>query len=197
MRTCAISIHAPRTGSDLAGKRGEETSILFQSTLPARGATTVRGAIDEVYEFQSTLPARGATVRRVMSVPASTNFNPRSPHGERRNLHSILLSSVRAHFNPRSPHGERLDAALNEVGYLEFQSTLPARGATVLAAKFAVSHFISIHAPRTRSDTEVRTMELEYIISIHAPRTGSDPAASQSQPAASNFNPRSPHGERR
>ena len=36
----AISIHAPRTGSDpLVLRRGVPSYIAFQSTLPARGAT--------------------------------------------------------------------------------------------------------------------------------------------------------------
>ena len=37
------------------------TVSAFQSTLPARGATTTRRAILSLKRFQSTLPARGAT----------------------------------------------------------------------------------------------------------------------------------------
>ena len=60
-----ISIHAPRTGSDLrAGRAGCDGQEAFQSTLPARGATI---AIETLY------------VRH-------QNFNPRSPHGERPTL---------------------------------------------------------------------------------------------------------------
>ena len=36
----AISIHAPRTGSDKQHKEKADAVWLFQSTLPARGATT-------------------------------------------------------------------------------------------------------------------------------------------------------------
>ena len=35
----AISIHAPRTGSDLRVKLWSGAVMIFQSTLPARGAT--------------------------------------------------------------------------------------------------------------------------------------------------------------
>ena len=195
-RFVAISIHAPRTGSDSRpaspsckatnfnprsphGERlasfpadimlanhfnprsphGERQSwargcvspFAFQSTLPARGATTrltmagrgtshfnPRSPHGERHgrfaslvlsvEFQSTLPARGATARCVY-VPLPRDFNPRSPHGERRNARS--LSSTRsAYFNPRSPHGER---------------PMPAFGRPA-------STLISIHAPRTGSD---------------------------------------------
>ena len=79
------------------------------------------------------------------------NFNPRSPHGERQP--SMLNASPLTYFNPRSPHGERRDVpfswAVNcpisihaprtgsdasrpeqEDTMKQFQSTLPARGAT-------------------------------------------------------------------
>ena len=102
----AISIHAPRTGSDLSHAFFTCFAILFQSTLPARGATTC------------------ADVKRCNHQ----DFNPRSPHGERlRSLMGLPLSAaISIHaprtgsdrskrtrerktkdFNPRSPHGER------------------------------------------------------------------------------------------
>ena len=59
-------------------------------------------------------------------------FNPRSPHGERHRL--CIHGNKRNDFNPRSPHGERRD---------------------VLASYWATLK-ISIHAPRTGSDTSAR-----------------------------------------
>ena len=56
-----ISIHAPRTGSDLPPSSAWNPNNLFQSTLPARGATTSRMRKNCYFLFQSTLPARGAT----------------------------------------------------------------------------------------------------------------------------------------
>ena len=56
-----ISIHAPRTGSDSTEEWRSALEALFQSTLPARGAT-------------SNQQRQGLVAR---------NFNPRSPHGER------------------------------------------------------------------------------------------------------------------
>ena len=101
-------------------------------------------------QFQSTLPARGATRGR-RGIP------PR-PH----------------HFNPRSPHGERRGGGDGKNFGRRFQSTLPARGAT------------------TFGDTIPPQSE----ISIHAPRTGSDTIRARTSPAMYDFNPRSPHGER-
>ena len=101
-----ISIHAPRTGSDpcrTSSKAGYpyfnprsphgERHVLqfllpiinvFQSTLPARGATRRKRYPTQEQEFQSTLPARGATLRQHPKGGVTMNFNPRSPHGERR-----------------------------------------------------------------------------------------------------------------
>ena len=122
-------------------------------------------------------------------------------------------------FNPRSPHGERRDAGAKNPARCRFQSTLPARGATEMAKLLRQNGVISIHAPRTGSDmradekcgnrTEIsihapRTgsdVEDMYAygrecISIHAPRTGSDLGARRHGCRPHNFNPRSPHGER-
>ena len=60
-----ISIHAPCTGSDRRLHPPQRFRLLFQSTLPARGATASwsnRYAPQTL--FQSTLPARGATSTR-------------------------------------------------------------------------------------------------------------------------------------
>ena len=125
----AISTHAPRTGSDWAAKCG------WNSTSP----------------FQPTLPARGATLCISRPTASGCNFNPRSPHGERRradrhrqgdvaiSTHAPRTGSDRAcscyhrlciYFNPRSPHGERPARSRVCPYYTVFQPTLPARGAT-------------------------------------------------------------------
>ena len=125
-----ISIHAPRTGSDISIALTAVVRLKFQSTLPARGATWLSACKRRCNcRFQSTLPARGAT----------------------------WLSACKRRCNCR------------------FQSTLPARGATRQGAQGGTGDRISIHAPRTGSDGNI----------IHT-ISSSD-----------NFNPRSPHGERR
>ena len=100
------------------------------------------------------------------------DFNPRSPHGERRlyGSHARRLH----HFNPRSPHGERHIQMFIGFARQRFQSTLPARGATA----------------RLWVQLSARS------ISIHAPRTGSDRIRAGSMITSTDFNPRSPHGER-
>ena len=58
---------------------------------------------------------------------------------------------------------------------IQFQSTLPARGATGRILQPRTQRMISIHAPREGSDVEKAINNLtRAIISIHAPREGSD-----------------------
>ena len=77
-------------------------------------------------------------------------------------------------FNPRSPRGERLIRLLNPSPSLLFQSTLPSRGATYPSPRYC----------------------LDSNISIHAPLAGSDNPPQRNTRTNTNFNPRSPRGER-
>ena len=99
--------------------------------------------------FQSTLPARGATAKLRFSQFAQSNFNPRSPHGER------LLPPLPQRIYYISIHAPRTGSD----GQLWFALSV---------------RQISIHAPRTGSDLEIAVSKSERRISIHAPRTGSD-----------------------
>ena len=58
-----ISIHAPREGGDAIGCLMALVISIFQSTPPARGATTKPPKSLLKLLFQSTPPARGATKR--------------------------------------------------------------------------------------------------------------------------------------
>ena len=103
----AISIHAPRAGSDSGQPDEDDTFSRFQSTLPVRGATAFDAASRYgAMSFQSTLPVRGAT-------PPDLSYH-------------LMVD----YFNPRSPCGERLFKLRQPFIILRFQSTLPVRGAT-------------------------------------------------------------------
>ena len=144
-------------------------------------------------------------------------FNPRSPCGERPAVG--VEEHDRGDFNPRSPCGERRVLAALGATATAFQSTLPVRGATrvgvrrpsrvcisIHAPRAGSDHTafvhgmqvpISIHAPRAGSDEGAQCFRSRGLISIHAPRAGSDQHASRREPVVSDFNPRSPCGERR
>ena len=60
------------------------------------------------------------------------------------------------YFNPRAPHGARREIGrLNAVAGGKFQSTRPAWGATWLPCPFHVRYVISIHAPRMGRDSKI------------------------------------------
>ena len=145
-----ISIHAPRTGSDFRDGEVLSAEQLFQSTLPARGATAICWTSLWGWIFQSTLPARGATILRLrqhlrhrISIHAPRTGSDDTPPPS---------APPASYFNPRSPHGER-----------RFRPE-----------PVAPTQDISIHAPRTGSDLPENAERITRRISIHAPRTGSD-----------------------
>ena len=117
-------------------------------------------------------------------LTASTYFNPHSPHRERQSssllcvvLHYISIHAPRmgsdllgghkttigSNFNPRSPHGERPESPVIINPVVQFQSTLPAWGATTENIARAANLDISIHAPRMGSDSTVKAYSNDRI----------------------------------
>ena len=140
-------------------------------------------------------PRTGSDAFPCLAARAYSNFNPRSPHGER--LPPTCARNLWRNFNPRSPHGERQDRAFlnrrieisihaprtgsdagknpSEQSAQKFQSTLPARGATDgIARKQAEKAFQST-----------------------LPARGATKGVQSRGASLRHFNPRSPHGERR
>ena len=131
----------------------------------------------------------GLVRRRRLAEPRAAALRPHSlPPPESAQCVSISIHAPRtgsdvaraetpqgvADFNPRSPHGERPRREAIQLCRDEFQSTLPARGATLFRALRRAHIVISIHAPRTGSDLHSTRTPPRGDISIHAPRTGSD-----------------------
>ena len=123
-----ISIHTPLAGSDRAasGLRGLQAIISIHT--PLAGSDAALRKCWRSLIFQSTLPLRGATRPDNWTIWPTGYFNPHSPCGERRG-HARHQRHPR-HFNPHSPCGERQEDLENFRQLLEFQSTLPLRGAT-------------------------------------------------------------------
>ena len=147
--------------------------------------------------FQSTLPAGGATKRSTAEKARRLYFNPRSPRGERLKWYHVIDRDTRISIHaPRGGSDSRLKlceeasdcisihaprggsdgySATGKQASSAFQSTLPAGGATLPFRAYCLIWNISIHAPRGGSDT------------------GPMPYGGHRH----NFNPRSPRGERR
>ena len=192
----AISIHAPRMGSDYTSDQIVHCKFLFQSTLPGWGATERARPTCRVSLISIHAPRMGSDVARHVHRGTGRNFNPRSPDGERPALRANSRKPC-SNFNPRSPDGERLSKSTRRKAMTKFQSTLPGWGATTFDCRFSSWH--QYFNPRS-PDGERRTIHQPYItmlnISIHAPRMGSDNIPRQTQRPAAHFNPRSPDGER-
>ena len=167
-------------------------------------------------KFQSTLPGRERRLT-VKCSTTSTHFNPHSPCGERleairaRYMPEIIsihtphagsdsparvVESPGSYFNPHSPCGERplvivIDrlslefqstlpmrgataGTLDEWAAKVFQSTLPMRGATSRSIRCTVPRLISIHTPHAGSDGMQTVYRNTCKISIHTPHAGSD-----------------------
>ena len=101
-------------------------------------------------------------------------------------------------FNPRPPRGGRLAITLSIVFLiLGFQSTPPARGATMLWLKNLPPYRRFQSTPPARGATPMMLFQtLILLISIHAPREGGDGGGCLRPWYTPNFNPRPPRGGR-
>ncbi len=161
------------------GERQSAPSItawttLFQSTLPVWGATASSGAVFQRSKISIHAPRVGSDIWVLDKYAKVSDFNPRSPCGERRedglyiinvgtiSIHAPRVGSDRSrrqtvdrlqYFNPRSPCGERpIDGNIPRLYPTAFQSTLPVWGATRACCRSFGGRAISIHAPRVGSD---------------------------------------------
>ena len=148
----AISIHAPREGSDMVSVCVPMFADLFLSTLPARGATehsmtlTLRGGIS------IHAPREGSDRRPILTASYGTVFLSTLP-ARGATTSAMTAKRTKQDFYPRSPRGERL----------------------IPFAHLILDSEISIHAPREGSDVEIDNGKpATWAISIHAPREGSD-----------------------
>ena len=163
-----------------------------------RGATSFFCSIKAGTKFQPTLPVRGATHGHFIPLPIvvisthapragsdavscpwpgrNSNFNPRSPCGERPGLFNNIVGTVL--FQPTLPVRGATPAIMRSgSGNLRFQPTLPVRGATL-------PFFFSSFASRFQPTLPVRGATHDDLhlpdvlkISTHAPRAGSDTKA--------------------
>ena len=192
---CGISIHAPRTGSDVSPAPIPASAPLFQSTLPARGATLAcnfcgiachisihaprTGSDGECLgaeildsQFQSTLPARGAT-RHFLNCKRTHRFQSTLPArgATVAGFAAGKIAQISIHA-PRtgSDHTSKVTKGVSRY----FNPRSPHGERPAGHSGCSKKPDISIHAPRTGSDTRFVCIYTIVIISIHAPRTGSD-----------------------
>ena len=126
------------------------TPAILPRSLPVGGATTTPCAADRGLLISIHAPRGGSDSMVTEYIAGLTDFNPRSPWGERRSRYYLMVSSS------------------------QFQSTLPVGGATGALYRRQLTRLISIHAPRGGATISKPTGHRNHLISIHAPRGGSD-----------------------
>ena len=127
----AISIHAPREGSDRLDAFRYLAVHNFNPRSPWRERRRPYFHFLRIREFQSTLPVKGATIL----------FSP-----------FIESANISIHA-PREGSDHGCPRCIVCIGL--FQSTLPVKGATAESCYRKSYQDISIHAPREGSDSNV------------------------------------------
>ena len=157
----------------------------FNPRPPRGGRPQLSAVTPQEGTLQSTPPARGATTNNRYAY-GNTSISIHAPreggdHTEPDTAH-IRFISIHA---PR----EGGDVAWSEkVKDREtFQSTPPARGATMIVRRLTPLECISIHAPREGGDSIIPNQRNFINISIHAPREGGDQGSTIHYPCAKLF----------
>ena len=171
----AISIHAPRVGSDLHRITAGLVDLAISIHAPRVGSDEiVLASSTSGSTFQSTLPVWGATYQTRAYENFERDFNPRSPCGERPGMvgNPVFVQKISIHA-PRV--GSDVYCRYPHKQTRGFQSTLPVWGATSRPSKMRrrPRHF------NPRSPCGERHLCCLYYNINHR-----------------NFNPRSPCGER-
>ena len=193
-----ISTHAPRTGSDPPTALCRQCRHKHFNPRSPHGERRLEMALSwktmQYFNPRSPHGERHHRVLRYAGTSAISTHAPRTGSDEpdgvtvyktRISTHAPRTGSdlcTRAYkqtacdFNPRSPHGERHGQVFDECrGNIQFQPTLPARGATAYSNRpLSVSAYFNPRSP-------------------HGERLA---VATYSGTTTSYFNPRSPHGER-
>ena len=166
----------------------------FNPRAPRGARPQTKGDVIAQKSFQSTRPARGATTMPVTGVP----LRAVSIHAPRAGRDAVGPWGSRAvgRFNPRAPRGARHGFPVSRWFGVAFQSTRPARGATCRDRRVVQHIRVSIHAPRAGRDCEYLPGSALHGVSIHAPRAGRDLCRRWLARRLHGFNPRAPRGAR-
>ena len=124
--------------------------------------------------FQSTLPARGATAPVQTTLAEASDFNPRSPRGERLCSRVMLsppfLISIHAPREGSDPNEYRRREVMQFISI-----HAPREGSDgIMGSDAGTSLNFNPRSPRGERRDGVKETPISGRISIHAPREGSD-----------------------
>ena len=175
-RKCnAISIHAPRAGSDHPQPMLPRWCMHFNPRSPCGERRAVRFAARLTDSFQSTLPVRGATRRPKRTYQRDETISIHAPRAGS-DMENVPNHTAAVNFNPRSPCGERRShwnlAALHS--YFNPRSPCGERHGSLTLHRRKNRRFQSTLPVRGATIRMREPDARSSNISIHAPRAGSD-----------------------
>ena len=146
-----ISTHAPRTGSDALFDT-PPTFTPISTHAPRTGSDCIRNHIASYHDISTHAPRTGSDDSFHLGFTAQgiSTHAPRTGSDRQ----TIANESEIIQFQPTLPARGATEAAKKKLAECQaFQPTLPARGATMAECQALVNQTISTHAPRTGSDT--------------------------------------------
>ena len=162
-----VSIHAPRAGRDSPGDPTEMRCSCFNPRAPRGARRPLRPELSLILMFQSTRPARGATSCHASLAIAVRCFNPRAPRGARHGLQA--RSYCRERFNPRAPRGARRYSIATVASALTFQSTRPRGARPIGITCFGTMHAFQSTRP-ARGATIVSACDVPVLLMFQSTR---------------------------
>ena len=109
-------------------------SMVFQSTLPLRGATRRRRPVPSGLAISIHTPLAGSDLAGHAGI-AGTGISIHTPLAGS-DYAARVVHGEHVDFNPHSPCGERPNHSRSIQQSLTFQSTLPLRGATAVLNRY-------------------------------------------------------------
>ena len=167
---------------------------LFQSTPPARAAT--RAVLIALNAARVSIHAarEGGDVRAKQRIANAAV----SIHAAREGGDASYWGSACAmpRFNPRRPRGRRPAGPRRQTFMRLFQSTPPARAATIAMTQTDLPGLFQSTPPARAATIMLAAIAIAADVSIHAAREGGDSRPSSVLPVCLCFNPRRPRGRR-
>ena len=141
-------------------------------------------------QFQPTLPARGATYpwTELSDSEIISTHAPRT--GSDTYIYSRWKRAIISTHAPRTGSDSSFLRYINNI--LQFQPTLPARGATPRSGSAIERAIFQPTLPARGATTRINDLSKGGDISTHAPRTGSDIIPCGIQSASGRFQPTLP-----
>ena len=194
-RGILISIHAPREGGDADDILANIIDPPISIHAPREGGDGFDSGKMTPRDDFNPRPPRGGRLVRITFLVFCTLI---SIHAPREGGNSLLwwTSCPACYFNPRPPRGGRQKARRGNEGADRFQSTPPARGATVLLCVPPAGTLFQSTPPARGATISFLLSMIPSYISIHAPREGGDFINKPHILVDNNFNPRPPRGGR-